>query len=317
MLSIRLLRPKQGFTLIELLVVIAIIAILIALLLPAVQQAREAARRTQCKNNLKQMGLALHNYESTFGLFPPSSTSGFNTGAWAWDSTKSANRDPTVHLHSFASLILPYLDGANLFNKINYNISSLDTANRDVASAVISSYICPSYTGGTFSKDAVWTAGNLNYERFAIRNYVALGAVNVMELSGQASFPARGIMYPQSRTRFRDITDGTSNTILLAESKEENASVWIDGSAATICARWANPMAGPPYAGSTVSINYTVYYPAALGGVQQTWGPSSQHTGGAHHLLADASVQFLSQNLDVNVYDALTTRNGGEVSSAF
>ncbi|WP_437193459.1 DUF1559 domain-containing protein [Planctomicrobium sp. SH527] len=317
MLSASLLRHKRGFTLIELLVVIAIIAILIALLLPAVQQAREAARRSQCKNNLKQMGLALHNYEGTFGVFPPSSTSGFVAGAWQWDSTKSANRDPAIHLHSFASLILPYLDGANLYNKINYNISSLDPVNRDVAASSISTYLCPSYTGGMYSQDAVWTAGNLTFDRFAIRNYVALGAVNVMGLSGQAAFPAQGIMYPRSRTGFRDITDGTSNTILIAESKEENASVWIDGSAATICARWANPMAGPPFAGNSVAINYTVYYPSAMGGVQQTWGPSSQHTGGAHHLLADGSVQFLSQNLDVNVYDSLTTRAGGEVVSAF
>src|SRR6187455_2606047 len=104
-------KVRFAFTLIELLVVIAIIAILIALLLPAIQQAREAARRTQCKNNMKQIGLALHNYESSTRVFPPSTTSPGGKGVWSMPG--GGPSDPNVHLHSFASLILPYVEGSN------------------------------------------------------------------------------------------------------------------------------------------------------------------------------------------------------------
>lgn len=306
-------RPRPGFTLIELLVVIAIIAVLIALLLPAVQQAREAARRTQCKNNLKQMGLALHNYESTHRVFPPSSTSGFGRGAWGYPGTGPS--DPNIHLHSFASLILPYLEGANLQDQINYNVSSLDPANRQVGQQALSFYRCPSYSGKEFSDDPIYVS-TVGFDRFAIRNYVALGAKTVLGLSGAT--PAEGVMFPGSRIGFRDITDGTSNTVMIAETREESASVWIDGTSAAVAARWM-AMAPPTYSGDTVSINYQPYF---LGGVfpnsiGQNWGPSSLHTGGAHHLLCDGSVRFLSETMDVLLYDGLSSRNGGEVLGEF
>lgn len=306
-------RIRSGFTLIELLVVIAIIAILIALLLPAVQQAREAARRTQCKNNLKQIGLAIHNYESTHRVFPPSSTSGFGRGVWGYPGTGPS--DPNIHLHSFASLILPYVDGANLYNQIDYNVSSLDPTNRPIAEQVLSFYRCPSFSGPDFSDDPLYvtTAG---FDRFAIRNYVAMGARSVLGLSG--AIPADGVMFPGSRTGFRDITDGTSNTIMIAETREQKASVWIDGTTAAVAARWV-ALVPPTYAGDTVSINYEPYFQGGVfpNSIGQNWGPSSFHEGGAQHLLCDGSVQFLSENLDVNLYDSLTTRSGGEVVGEF
>ncbi len=304
---------KRGFTLIELLVVIAIIAILVALLLPAVQQAREAARRTQCKNNMKQIGLALHNYHDQFKLFPSSSMSPPGKGVWNYPGT--SNFDPNIKLHSWASLILPAMDGANLYNSINYNVSALDPLNWNAAAQVLPVYKCPSFSGSPFSphKHYVTKVGSTT---FALRNYVAMGATTVLGLSSSAA--SNGVMAPLSRTSFSDIIDGSSSTILLAETKDENSAVWIDGTSASVAARWF-ALVPPTYSGNTVAINYKPYFDytaidsSEAGSIKQTWGPSSNHTGGAHHLMGDGSVHFLSQNLSVATYDALVSRNGGEV----
>lgn len=312
-MSVTLKKSFRGFTLVELLVVIAIIGVLVGLLLPAVQAAREAARRTQCKNNLKQISLAIHNYEGSRGVFPPSSISGFGNGVWNYPGTGPA--DPNIRLHSFASLILPYAEASDIYNTIDYNVSALSPANRTAASQILPFYRCPSYSGKSFSADPLYVT-TVGYDRFAIRNYVAIGAKNVVGLSG--AIPAEGVMFPQSKTKFGDITDGTSNTIIIAESREENASVWIDGTSASAAARYM-ALIPPMYAGNRVSINYQPYFQGGIfpNSIGQNWGPSSQHTGGAHHLPCDGSVRFLSENLDVNVYDALATRNGGEVVGEF
>jgi len=305
---------RRAFTLIELLVVIAIIAVLIALLLPAVQQAREAARRTQCKNNMKQLGLALHNYESSTTKFPPSSTSPIGKGVWNYPGTGPS--DPNIHLHSFASLILPYIDAATVYNSVNYNVSALDPANRTAASIVLPFYRCPSFAGLPYSGDTHYINTPISSTTMALRNYTAMGAKTVLGLSG--AVPAEGIMYPRSATGFRDVIDGTSNTIMLAETRDQGAPVWIDGSAASVAARWFNGVP-PTYSGNSSSINFKPYfvgYPPTMA-IDQNYGPSSQHVGGAHHLMADGAVRLISENIDYVVYENLVSKAGGEVVGDF
>lgn len=296
--SQRLVIRRRGFTLIELLVVIAIIAILIALLLPAVQQAREAARRTMCRNNLKQTGLALHNYASTFNVLPPGSTSIIDYGVWSSNPSQ-------YHLHSWASLILPNLDQSNLYQQVNYNVSALDLINQTAAAQKIAAYRCPSYVGNEYSLEPMYVALS---PRYAIRNYVAIGATTIGNLWKSPD----GSIYAQSTTRFSDITDGTSSTVLIAETREQNAAVWIDGGTASLTSRRYDDSNPPSYAAAEIAINFTPYYNSAGQGIDCLWAASSLHTDGAHHLFGDGSVHFLAQNMSARVYDALVTRAGGE-----
>ncbi|MBI5757256.1 MAG: DUF1559 domain-containing protein, partial [Planctomycetales bacterium] len=208
-------RPLRGFSIIELLVVIVIIALLIALLLPAVQKARESARRTQCRNNFRQIGLALHNYESQHDVFPPSSTSQIDYGVWSPNSTQ-------YHLHSMFTLLLPFLDQSPMASMIDYNASALAAVNVVPAGSKLHMYRCPSYTGLDFSLEPRYLALSSN---FAIRNYVAIGATTVGKLWKEPD----GALFPRSRTRMADILDGMSQTVFLAETREPNAAVWIDG----------------------------------------------------------------------------------------
>ena len=304
---------NRGFTLVELLVVIAIIGVLVALLLPAVQAAREASRRTQCKNNLKQITLALHNYESSFKVFPPSSTSGFGRGVWNYPGTGPT--DPNIHLHSFASLLLPYLEQGTVAAGIDYNFSALAPANRTMASQILPFYRCPSYSGKDYSDDPLYVT-TVGYDKFVIRNYVTLGARTVMGLSG--AVPAEGVMFPGSKIGFRDVLDGTASTIAFAETREQRSSVWIDGTSAAVAARWTD-LTSPTFAGNTVSINHTPYFPGGVfpNSIGQAYGPSSFHPGGAQHAFVDGSVQFLTDSLDATAYDALTTRAGGEAIGTY
>jgi len=193
-------QQQRGFTLIELLVVIAIIAILVALLLPAVQQAREAARRSQCKNNLKQFGLALHNYHDVHSTFPMGVTYDTSFAAWwEWSGV------------GWGARVLPFIDQAPLFNQIRFDVKSPanDGVNASVKSAVLPVFRCPSDPGrapanshgptsyvicsGSNANSAAWGGGST-------------GANN-----------GRSVLFGNSKTNFRDITDGTSNTMVISE----------------------------------------------------------------------------------------------------
>ena len=294
--SSRPLRP-HGFTLVEVLVVIAIIAILIALLLPAVQQARESARRTGCRNNLHQIGLALHNYETQHKVFPPSTTSQIDFGVWSANPTD-------YHLHSWTSMLLPHLEESPLYDRLNFNVSAVHPQNYPAAAALVSVYRCPSFSGPVFSADPLYTQLS---PTFALRNYAAMGSVDV----GGLWLRPDGAIFPRSNTRMTDIRDGTSHTILITESREEKAAAWIDGGTAAVVARRYDDNNPPSYAGPETSLNYKPYF-RYTGAINSDYGPSSQHSGGAMHLLADGSVKFISNTVNGDVYDSMVTIAGKE-----
>lgn len=282
-------RSKKGFTLIELLVVIAIIAILIALLLPAVQQAREAARRSTCKNNLKQIGLALHNYHDSHRIFPY----GYNTvpGAGCADGTGDIRT-------GWGFFILPFIDQAPLYQFCNTNGASdcpiwhtttalIDTGGTG-ARASIPVYNCPSDPMGGINTDiSSGIFGKSNYK----------GVTN--EATSQAyTFGTSAVT-----SRMRDFTDGTSNTIQVGEAATIGSyvgAVWM-GVISDVHDNMANAVSS-----ATWAINGT-----------DSDAFNSTHTGGCHFLMGDGKVRFISENINRDLYQDLATKNGGEVIGEF
>jgi prepilin-type N-terminal cleavage/methylation domain-containing protein len=301
----RSLRAANGFTLIELLVVIAIVATLGAVMLPAVQAAREASRRAACMNNLKQIGLAIHGYVDSYHVFPPSSTSDVEQGGWI-------SRPQSQNIHSWRSLILPYLDDGGLFGEIDFSVSALDAKNRLAASRIISTYRCPSYIGPQYSDCATYTRFS---DKLVIANYVAIGASDMGHLYGaMQGLKPDGVIYPQSRIKPADVQDGLSNTVLVAESREAQVMVWVDGGTSAIAAARYDATNPPTYAGSETPVNYQPYfdYPNPT----EQWGPSSMHLRGAMHLWGDGSVRFVLNEIALTVYQSLATRSGKETIGA-
>lgn len=315
---------RPAFTLIELLVVIAIIAILIALLLPAVQQAREAARRSQCKNNLKQIGLALHNYHDAHNVFPPAhidNNFAMNTPPGAADNNNALG---------WGTMILPYLDQAPLYNQIGTETRgyahSWQDANNDgtvgdaipAATVQLSVFNCPSDTMGGL---------NLDKNNFGKSNYLVSAAT-------VAPGDARrdGMFFSNSSRRFRDVRDGTSNTLFVSERTTQN-----DGSSSTNCGgspcTWNGGLwIGPRHVSSSAGWHSSVYgmdvenvgggnATYLIGGSSATWGKdwiaSSTHTGGIQVTMGDGSVRFVTQNIDRLTYLAIVTPAGGEVIGEF
>jgi prepilin-type N-terminal cleavage/methylation domain-containing protein len=288
-------RPDRtrAFTLVELLVVIAIIGLLVALLLPAVQSAREAARRSSCQNNMKQIGLALAQFELAKKVYPPSGTDEILN----WDDGKNELN------HSWASLIMPYVEESTLQDKINFKISALETVNEPAAGTVVPIYRCPSYSGPNFTESEFYPSG-----KYAIGNYVSIGATDVDHIYA-VSLKPEGVMYPLSKTKAKEIKDGLSKTMFIAESREEKMRVWIDG---RIGAFTALPYApgNPMMFNAPIALNFTPYYDD--GSVISKYGPSSMHPGGAYHLFGDGSVHFLLDSTNKPTYLGLCTRAGGE-----
>ena len=291
---------SRGFTLIELLVVIAIIAILIALLLPAVQQAREAARRTQCKNNLKQLALACHNYESTYTVFPIG-----HQYIGAYDGNTGDADGGTGF--SWGAYILPFIEGANISAQFDYSfpISGLGQQTRTnhlTAGAPVKSYRCPSDivpATTDFQINNPW-----GYEA-ALSSYAANGGsffnsfTNVTAGAGGIR-KANGVFNRDTGTKFRDIEDGTSNTILLGEQtfkfkNELGNELTLAFGATQTNSGWAQ--------GRSSFVMYLGAYPMNQTPDGTGWGPvqtsaSSLHTGGAQFAFADGSARFISENID-------------------
>jgi len=290
-------RRAGGFTLIELLVVIAIIGILIALLIPAVQSSREAARRTACANNLKQIGLAIAHYQLAKEVYPSSNTDNLLT----WDATG------TLRNHSWASLIMPYAELSTLNNTIDYSVSAMKGVNAAAAATIVPMYRCPSYAGPDFTTDTHYPSS----AKYAIGNYVSLAASDIDHLWG-AELQPEGVIFPMSKIRPVDVTNGLSKTVFIAESREEKMRVWIDGRTAANTARPYDTTGDTVIPPDAASLNFSPYYNDT--DISSQYGPSSMHPGGALHLFGDGSVQFLLDKLSVTVYVALCSRAGGETT---
>ncbi|MES2794270.1 MAG: DUF1559 domain-containing protein [Planctomycetota bacterium] len=330
-------RSKVGFTLIELLVVIAIIAVLIALLLPAVQQAREAARRTQCRNHLKQLGVACHNYHEAYNLFPL----GTGYSLWGWKV-----------------YILPYLDQAAMYNRNNFSddrdtsgafckgqgtpcytsqhqLGAQTTAGlKTHANSVITTLGCPSdpLAMTPYGTGGAGNAENMNGNYFGVCgdvNSVVRANTNygpnsrhriVVPVGTSPSSPTyvigtydpgkeyNGVFGYGLKVNIAQITDGTSNTFMIGERAVDASHSWgwtLTGTEGDGMLGTGAPMKNGPF---TVAAGYTAATSPYF---------NSYHVGGAHFLMADGGVRFVSTSVSFLVFSAVGTRNGGEVNGEF
>jgi prepilin-type N-terminal cleavage/methylation domain-containing protein/prepilin-type processing-associated H-X9-DG protein len=305
-------RRVRGFTLIELLVVIAIIAVLIALLLPAVQAAREAARRAQCSNNLKQIGLAMHDYHSTHDVFPP----GYITST----ETSQPNSPETGPGWAWGTMLLNKVEQSAVYNATNFSLPITDPASQTVRTISLSVFLCPSSTGGSGPVILKNAAGTTLVTDLSPGQYVAsAGQLEVEE------FPANnnGVFYRNSRNGVRDVTDGTSMTLMAGERSRNTAdATWVGViPRSQVCTnpRWsvrscetANVMVlghtGPSPDQRWVDVpNYKG------AGADDFW---SLHPGGCNFLFCDGSVRFVKESVNPKIFSYLSTRAGGEVVSS-
>jgi prepilin-type N-terminal cleavage/methylation domain-containing protein len=349
------MQSRHGFTLIELLVVIAIIAILVALLLPAVQQAREAARRSSCKNNLKQIGIAMHNYHDIHSTFPPAYINQFN-----YDPTQGTDYKNALAAErcgwGWGAFILPQLEQSSIFEKLNVGTirikDSLQSGGTEDRLAVmqtrIAAFRCPSDIGDEINGSKQMTDAGGTARSTSTSNYLVMNSSRQWHYSVPGSDGAwntgpgtgvkgewtppnstegpTGIFWRDSRVRISDVTDGTSNTLLVGE----RAWQMTDGVNTYAC------RAGNVFGTNTINEQSSIN--AVLGSANQPInfnhaqclrGFSSLHRGGAQFVMADGAVRFLSENLDHNgvftggtravdsTYEQLASRNDGQTPGAF
>ena len=383
----------RGFTLVELFVVIIVIAFLLFLLLPFLHSNRGPARRAACVNNMKQVGLALHNFHDTRKCFPGSNSLPFSpkpgesglsllgiAHGGALDTSDPADGRYDVGTgFSWQTLILPHIEENNLFKNLtivpiepnyawNVEVQVVkDKAGQPLVAPLcfpwhypLAAFKCPSFDGDDYSEDntspGVTTPYTGDYTS-AISNYVALGASHRkslwgtnfsdsdLEFQGGSAHP-NGVMYPGSKTAIKDITDGTSNTLLICETREITRAAWYEGATAAVVGLVGDPKFEVTDAKTTdgkpatygVPIDAKTHLNRGRDEDESTWydegnyvksgdgsgkasgwihGPSSCHPGVVNHVLADGSVKSVSDDLDPVLYMHLITRAGGEPVNEF
>jgi prepilin-type N-terminal cleavage/methylation domain-containing protein/prepilin-type processing-associated H-X9-DG protein len=295
---------QRGFTLIELLVVIAIMAVLIGLLLPAVQKVRAAAARIQCQNNLKQLGLALHEFHDSRGKFPPGQVQGGCPEAGIFWRVN----------HGWGPFILPFIEQQQLANQYRWDLKMSDPLNQPVVSRPLKTFQCPSTESNRFMTFGPFASYG---GKAACGDYTATWFVHPLLAQLGLIGPTadyRGVLVPYQMTRLTEVTDGTSNTILLTEDAGR-PKAWQMGRAGadqTINGGpWAAFEGGITVAGSTPD-GASRPGPCAIN-CTNDHEVYSFHTGGANALFADGSVHFLLACMNVRTLAGLITRAGGEV----
>lgn len=284
---------KRGFTLVELLVVIAIIGILVGLLLPAVQAAREAARRMQCTNNLAQLGLASHNFEFNYGTLP----------AGVSNPDGPIRYEPLGNHTSWTVQLLPYLEQSAAYKLFNQELGVYASENLPVRNAVIPTFICPS------SPDQYMRRSDVEDATVRISSYVGIHHATESPIDKTNN----GVLFLNSVIRFNEITDGLTNTFLVSEKRGSGDRFgWTSGTRDTL--RNTSSINGAKLALSEEELSKKEKEPLPLGSLE-VGGLGSYHTGGVNVVICDGAVRFVSQSTDTTVLQNLGNRADGQLVS--